>query len=177
MPDREHDRENECEDLRQVDDGAEELEAVLRRREREHPVEGPACRCPPRHQPEQDQASASVPIILTSGSRGAKAGPSTTPYRKVTAPPNATQARYASQCGRLVWLIIQYAIRAPAAPIGAEGEIEHPGGLIEHDDPDSRQCVRTAERQAEHDVRLEELPIDAEHRERNDAIHQASGAL
>src|SRR6185503_17710027 len=57
---------------------------------------------------------------------------------------------------------------------GAEGEIEHAGRLVEHHDADTGESVGAAECEPEHDVRLEELPVDAEHRERNDVMHRAS---
>src|SRR6185503_11686787 len=39
---------------------------------------------------------------------------------------------------------------------------------------DTGESVGAAECEPEHDVRLEELPVDAEHRERNDVMHRAS---
>src|SRR5207342_3828107 len=44
-------------------------------------------------------------------------------------PPNATHVTYASQCGQLVWLIIQYAIRAPAAPTAPNARFSTPVAL------------------------------------------------
>ena len=177
MPDREHDREDERDHLRQVDDGAEELEALLGRREREHPVERAAGRRPPCHQPEQDQRERERAHHLDERVARRERGAEHHSVEEGDGPAerDAGEEREPVRPAR----VVDHPVRDQGArgADGAEGEIEHPGGLIEHDDPDARQRVRTAERQAEHDVRLEELPIDAEHRERDDAIHRASGAL
>ena len=50
----------------------------------------------------------------------------------------------------------------PRAADGAEREVDDARRPVEDDEADARERVHAAEREAEHDVRLEELPVDAE---------------
>ena len=56
-----------------------------------------------------------VAVAFTSGSRAANGGPNTTPYSRVTAPPNRMQTRYAIHS--LTPPRSDQEIRAPVAPM------------------------------------------------------------
>ena len=78
----------------------------------------------------------------------------------MTTPPNATQTTYASQCGQSVWVTIvgdQCTRRAD----GAEREVQDTGCLVQHDMPTPESAYTPLEREAQHDVRLDELRVDA----------------
>src|SRR5665213_1033735 len=56
---------------------------------------------------------------------------------------------------------------------GAERDVQHPGGPVQHDQSDAGERVHASERQADHDERLEEQPVHAEDTQREHAIHRS----
>ncbi len=64
----------------------------------------------------------------------------------------------------------------PRAADGAEGKVDDARRPVEDDEADARERVHAPEREAEHEVRLEELPVDAEDGEAEQAMHGGSSA-
>ena len=116
--------------------------------------------------PSRIRASPSVPIILTSGIARREGGAEHHAVEQVHDPAerDADDVREPVGTARVVDEVV--GDQGARGTDGAERDVQHPGRLVEHDEADARERVGAAERQPEHDVRLEERPVHAEHRER-----------
>ena len=147
------------------------MKVWLRDRDVLEPGERAAHGCPPGHEPEQDQGEPERPHHLDERVTRREGGAEEQPVGEVDDPAerDAGDVREPMRPARVV--------DHPVGDQGARGadrperEVQDAGRLVEHDDADAGERVHAPEREAQHDVGLEELPVDAEHGKGDDAIH------
>ena len=146
---------------------------MLRARERQEAREGATGRRPPGHQPEQDQCEGERAHHLHERVAPREGGAEDHAVGKVHDPTERDARREREPLGaaRVVEEVV--GDQGARGSDGAEREVQHTGGPVQHDQPDARERVHAPERQADHDERLDELPVDAEHGEREHVTHRS----
>ena len=143
-------------------------------RQLEHAHERPARRGAPRHHPEQDQREAERPHHLDERVASREGGAEHHAVDDVDdrAEHDAGQVRDPVRPARVVDEVV--GDQGARGADGAEREVQHSGGLVEHDHSHAGERIHASQREPEDDVRLEEHPVHAEHRRRREANHRHS---
>ena len=136
-------------------------------------AKAPPDRRHPRHDPEQDQREAERAHHLHERVAPREGGAEHHAVEEVDDPAerDADREREPFGTARVVEQVV--GDQGARGPDGAEREVQHTGGPVQHDQPDAGERVHASERQADHDERLDELPVDAEHAEREHVSHRS----
>ena len=146
---------------------------MLRARQRQEAREGATHRRHPRHDPEQDQRQAERAHHLHERVAPREGGAEDHSVEEVDDPAERDADREREPLGAA--RVVDQPVRdqGTRGPDGAEREVQHTGGPVQHDQPDAGERIHASERQADHDERLDELPLDAEHAEREHVSHRS----
>ena len=145
---------------------------MLGARQWEEARERAAHRRHPAHDPEQDQREPERAHHLDERVAPRESGTEDHAVGKVHDPAERDADRECEPLGtpRVVEEVV--GDQGARGSDGAEREVQHSGGPVQHDEADAGEGVDTAERQADDDERLEELPVDAEDAERKHPDHR-----
>ncbi len=160
---RDHERQGERDDLRQADPRAPDLVDVLRAREGQQTGERAADRRPPGHQPEQDERESERSHHLHERVAACEGGAEEHPVGEVDDPAREHTDREGEPVGPAGVSHDVVRDQGAGGTDGAEGDVQHAGRPVQHDEADARERVHAPERQPDHDEGLEELPVHAEH--------------
>ena len=179
--DRDHRRQDEGErdrdDLRQVHRRPPHLVDVTRRRERQEARKRPADRRPPRHHPEQDQGQSERAHHLHERIAPREGGAENHAVGKVDDPAERDADRVSQPMRPARVTHDPVGDQRPTGTDRTEREVQHAGCAVQHHQSDARKRVHAAEREPDDDERLQELPVDTEDAECEDAVQRLPRGL
>ena len=141
---------------------------------RQEPCEGSSDWGAPGHQADQDQSEGQRSHHLDERVSGGEGGSEHESVQQADDSAEKDAREEGNPVGRSRVLDQVVGDQGARGADGAERDVQNARCLVQDDQADAGQGIHPAQRQPKHDIRLEELPVHAEDRESDNAMHRFS---